>query len=262
MQTRSNPPLTLGAWFRHDEIARVVNAQEPSSVLEFGVGQGAMGARLATGRNYVGIEPDDDSRAIARNNLPSTARLLATVDEVGDEQFDLICAFEVLEHIEDDRTALEEWLTRLAPGGSVVVSVPGFAERFGPWDRHVGHFRRYDPDQIEALLRSVGLEDTRVVATGYPLGFALEAARNKVAVRRMGSLGTGAGDENADLEPLPAADAAQRTAASGRLFQPSALIGPIYRYVSAPFRTLQQRRPDRGVGIVASGVKGPTAASR
>ncbi|MEL7157397.1 MAG: methyltransferase domain-containing protein, partial [Actinomycetota bacterium] len=58
---------------------------------------------------------------------------------MGDTRFDYVMAFEVLEHITDDRAALEEWLRRLRPGGRVLFSVPAHQRKYGDADRAVGH---------------------------------------------------------------------------------------------------------------------------
>jgi hypothetical protein len=73
----------------------------------------------------------------------------------------------------------------------------------------------------------------------YPLGHVLEAGRNALGKRRLASSST---------------SVAERTAASGRLYQPGgSLFGTANRIGTAPFRGLQRLFPDRGVGIVALG---------
>jgi hypothetical protein len=47
-----------------------------------------------------------------------------------------------------------------------------------------GHFRRYDPAALTGLLRAAGLENVLVQQFGGPLGYALEAARNRIGRRR------------------------------------------------------------------------------
>ena len=69
-------------------------------------------------------------------------------DLPADAMFDLVCAFEVLEHIEDDVAALREWGAKVRPGGYVMISSPAFPDRFGPFDHFAGHFRRYDRQQF------------------------------------------------------------------------------------------------------------------
>ena len=49
----------------------------------------------------------------------------------------------VLEHIEDDRRALENMASVLTPSGVIVLLVPASNALYGPIDRNLGHFRRY-----------------------------------------------------------------------------------------------------------------------
>src|SRR3954469_10818685 len=132
-------------------------------VLEVGCGEGALGVRLARGRDYLGLEPDPDSFQVARQRFTEAGhgevRQAHTWDLGAEERFDAVCAFEVLEHIEDDAAALAEWAGRLRPGGGLLLSVPAHQRRFGPADELVGHFRRYDPDALADLLAGCGFTD-------------------------------------------------------------------------------------------------------
>ena len=99
-----------------------------------------------------------------------------------------MCAFEVLEHIEDDVAALKDpWSSYVRPGGWIMLSVPAWQERFGPMDKFVGHFRRYDPPVLRSRLTGAGLTDVELVHFGAPLGYVLEAGRNAVGKRRLAS---------------------------------------------------------------------------
>lgn len=73
-----------------------------------------------------------------------------------DAQFDLICAFDILEHIADDQGALDELARVAAPGAQLVLSVPLHAEAWTAFDAFVGHCRRYEPAAIEAKLAAHG----------------------------------------------------------------------------------------------------------
>lgn len=69
-----------------------------------------------------------------------------------DCSFDLVCAFDIVEHIEDDRQAFRE-LRRVAKDNArVIFSVPLHAARWSAFDTLVGHARRYDPDELLAIL--------------------------------------------------------------------------------------------------------------
>lgn len=213
----------------------------PATVLEVGCGQGALGARLASRYGYVGVEPDATSFEVARRRVEAAGGRVyrGTVADVPDGRFDVVCAFEVLEHIDDDAGAVREWTRRVAPGGALILSVPAGPERFGASDRAVGHCRRYTRDGIVALLAEVGVGDVSAVHYGWPLGFVTEAVRNRIVV-----LGGGAD---------AAVGIASRSSASGRSLQPGALAGLMVAAVSPPFAALQRRRPDRGVGLVVTG---------
>jgi SAM-dependent methyltransferase len=238
------PPLSPNGWLRWDVVERLLPAGA-LDVLEVGCGQGGLGARLAQRFEYVGVEPDGVSAAVAADRLVAAGgrgRIvhgdLSVLDP--EARYDLVCAFEVIEHIEDDEDALRDWAARLRPGGSLLLSTPAFAHRFGPADEMVGHFRRYDPPVMGRLLREVGLADVQLVQFGAPLGYLLEAGRNAVGRRRAARTAS--------------ADMTTRTDASGRTLQPSQpLAAAAARFGTLPFRRIQHAFPRRGPGLVALG---------
>ena len=233
-------PLAPNAWLRYDLVQRMLPPDGVTDVLEIGCGQGAFGARLACRYRYLGVEPDKTSWAVAQRRITAVSsgevRNVA-VETLGAERFDLVCAFEVLEHIEDDAAAVKDWAGRLRPGGWLLLSVPAGQRRYGPWDELVGHFRRYDPEAITDLLASCGFGEIKVRYYGFPLGYALEAGRNLIGRRRL----TPAGDHTF----------AERTAGSGRQLQPTTSVrGLATRWGTVPFRALQRAFPRNGTGIV------------
>lgn len=234
------PPLALRAWLRYDVVSRALDRLRPRTVLEVGCGQGSFGARVSRRAAYLGLEPDPISYAVAAQRIPpqgGEVRQIMTAALEPGRTFDLVCAFEVLEHIEDDETALRDWVRLIRPGGHLLLSVPADPSRFGPMDEHAGHFRRYSVDRLTALAENVGLVDVRATVYGWPLGYALEAVRNRLDARRPSA--------------SPDASMAERTAASGRLMQPSRrLTGLAIAAATLPFRGLQRLRPDTGVGLV------------
>ena len=207
------------------------------SVLEVGVGQGALGYRLAERYRYVGLELDEQALAVARSRLRQGTLVHGDLDALAPEdRFDLIVATEVLEHYEDDIGALRLWRERLVPGGALILSVPAFPERFGPWDVKAGHFRRYEREGLAETLRAAGFEPVAIQTYGFPVGNLLEAARDAVAKR-----------EHTE------ASMSERTAASGRLLQPSKATGWLTAGAGAVGGLLQRpfARGRHGVGFVA-----------
>jgi SAM-dependent methyltransferase len=69
-----------------------------------------------------------------------------------DSSFDLVCAFDIIEHVEDDDGALSEVSRTVKPGGAVLVSIPLHAEYWTSFDELVGHKRRYDPMELLSKL--------------------------------------------------------------------------------------------------------------
>lgn len=237
------PPLSIRAWLRYDTIRRILDELEPGTILEIGCGQGALGARLATRAAYTGVEPDASSFRVAKDRIESCGgKAINGTDQAVPEgnTFDLVCAFEVLEHIADDQRALESWSRLVKPGGSLLLSVPAWQDRFGPMDENVGHFRRYSPQELSSKLASVGFSDPDITVYGWPLGFALEAVRNRVDGKKLGKAKTNG------------ASVAELTAASGRTFQPpNPWVGRAVQIATTPFRIVQRVRPGSGIGLVA-----------
>jgi SAM-dependent methyltransferase len=209
-------------------------------ILEIGAGQGALGTRLAMDYGYTAVEPDPTSFAVADQRLKTAGRGSihnGRVEELPPDQYDVVCAFEVLEHIEDDTSALQTWFTLIRPGGHLLLSVPAFQDRFSASDERVGHFRRYEPDGLRVLLEKNGFVEPTVRLYGFPLGYALDWARSKIAERE---------GPNVSKE--------QGTSESGRFHQPGRFSGWLTFLGALPFRGIQTLPGARnhGTGIVAT----------
>ncbi len=74
------------------------------------------------------------------------------------ETFDLVCAFDVLEHTKEDREAFAEINRVLKGGGTFIFSVPLFEEYWSPFDELAGHKRRYQPADLQRVLKEAGFE--------------------------------------------------------------------------------------------------------
>jgi ubiquinone/menaquinone biosynthesis C-methylase UbiE len=74
------------------------------------------------------------------------------------ECFDVVCAFDVLEHIADDRRVLEEMHRILRGRGGIVLTVPQHMFLWSPADEAAGHARRYAARELAAKTRSVGFD--------------------------------------------------------------------------------------------------------
>lgn len=233
------PTITANGWLRWDVIREHLDTVPAGArILECGAGSGAIATRLADRGKYWGLEPDPTSRATAVRHLAGAGTMVAELDELPDTAFDLLCAFEVLEHLPDDHAALTAWIEHLRPGADVLVSVPAHRHRFADHDILTGHLRRYDPADLRGLLDDCGLVDIDVRVVGLPIGYVLETGRNLLARR---AVARGAG-----RDPLA------ETESSGRYRQPRRWMGPLLEYLTLPSRLLQRARPDTqlGTGLV------------
>jgi SAM-dependent methyltransferase len=234
------PALTLNGWMRWDWIQRALGEDPGLRVLEVGPGQGSMGALIAERHEYVAAEPDPAAFSTARKRLEALGRGEVVHGSVaalaGRAPFDVVCAFEVLEHIENDVAALEEWREWVRPGGRVILSVPAWQHRWGALDIKAGHFRRYSPEALQASLQAAGFVEPTTWVYGFPLGYALQPLCNAAAKR-----------------VKPGRTIEERTASSGRWLQPPDAIALVTRAASWPFRLAQRpfAHTRLGTGIVA-----------
>lgn len=67
---------------------------------------------------------------------------------------DLVCAFDVLEHVSDDERAFAEMVRVCKPNGTICITVPAFQSLWGNHDVVNGHYRRYKKEQIGRIVKS------------------------------------------------------------------------------------------------------------
>lgn len=97
---------------------------------------------------------DMSERAVARLRQAGACADSGMIGELPFEDgvFDLVCAMDILEHVEDDVGAVNELTRVLAPGGTLLISVPLHQSHWTAFDDFVGHCRRYEPAALISLL--------------------------------------------------------------------------------------------------------------
>jgi len=92
--------------------------------------------------------------AVAKLRARGASAMLGLVSSLPfrDGVFDLVCAFDIVEHVDDDDRALSELSRVAAPGAAFLLSVPLHPAHWSAFDDLVGHRRRYQPERLlEAL---------------------------------------------------------------------------------------------------------------
>lgn len=148
--------------FRNGNLIKLVGSLvEGENVLDIGCGAGRLLSHLKSrGLAPVGIEPDDDLRALGQRLNPDLEIVAGDGKETAAfrESFDTITIIDVLEHIEDDRAQIEMMWNALKPGGRLIVVVPAHQWLYGKRDKNIGHFRRYSRKMLVSRVQEAGFE--------------------------------------------------------------------------------------------------------
>jgi len=83
-----------------------------------------------------------------------------------DREFDLISAFDIIEHLDYDEAAFAELARVAKQGATLLLSAPLHPARWTEFDDAVGHCRRYEPDQLLVKLRQNGFVVARTAGFG------------------------------------------------------------------------------------------------
>ena len=116
------------------------------------------------GTQFIDISPAALAKLCARGASGALGSITAL--PYGDAVFDLICAFDVIEHVDDDERALAELARVAAPGAALITSVPLHPEQWTSFDDFVGHRRRYKPTELKPKLARHGFSVERSAAFG------------------------------------------------------------------------------------------------
>jgi SAM-dependent methyltransferase len=154
-------------WYRgrRTVLRAVLDAYLPPladpSILEVGAGTGSVTMLLTDYGRVTALEPHAGALEACRRVAPEATMIEGGVDDLGSlpgptpAAFDVVGAFDVIEHLEDDIGALEAMRERVAPEGRLVITVPALDLLWGKHDVVNGHFRRYSRSLlVERLHRS------------------------------------------------------------------------------------------------------------
>jgi len=141
------------------------------TVIEHGSGRGTLASALLTGgvRPLILSEPNEKLAAVLAKKFETQegvtvfqGTLEHYLARVGPNAVDAIVSSNVLEHILDDEGCLATMRTLIRPGGNLVIYVPARPELYGPFDRLVGHHRRYRRSELKQKLLAAGFKIERL----------------------------------------------------------------------------------------------------
>lgn len=133
------------------------------SILEIGCGAGGNLPVLKNFGQVFAMEMDTFSIQYASRKYNLPVKLGWLPEKIPfDKKFDFICMLDVLEHIEDDVSALESVIKMLAPGGMVFLTVPAHKWLFGSHDIMHNHFRRYSLAELRCKLNGCKIKTVRI----------------------------------------------------------------------------------------------------
>lgn len=140
---------------------RFTDRRATLDVLEVGCGIGGVIAALRKFPNLrlTGSEIYLQGLRYARAKMPDVDFIqLDATDIPFQAAFDVVGAFDVLEHIPDDEKAMSEIAHALRPGGLFIVTVPQYPWLWSTLDELVSHKRRYRKKELVAKLDRAGFE--------------------------------------------------------------------------------------------------------
>lgn len=135
-------------------VKKIQNQVLGSIVLDFGAGSGTFARSLRTATRQIHCVEADSGyvHALKEEGFPATT----SVTDYTEEFFTGAYTLNVLEHIEDDRSALADVAKTMKVGGNLVVFVPAHPILYSSFDRRIGHFRRYSKDNLLRALEGSG----------------------------------------------------------------------------------------------------------
>jgi SAM-dependent methyltransferase len=179
-------------WYRERRnlLRRAVDGLTPGVAVDVGAaGGGNTRVLQGLGWQVAAIEYGEDGAQVAGERGLPVLRGDATRLPVAAGSLDLVVAFDVLEHIDDDKAAASGVFEALKPGGTFLVAVPADPRLWSAHDDAVGHVRRYTRQTLTDLLASAGFTLDSVRSWNVLL-------RPAVALRRRKSTGS-------DLDDMP-----------------------------------------------------------
>ncbi len=161
-------------WFRHRAeciSALVKRFFPPHLFFDIGGGTGFVAEVIAKNNNIpvVVVEPHPEVKNIVIRR-PGVSLISGNFEKLDiiDESLPAVGLFDVMEHIEDDESFLEKVISKVRPGGKIIITVPALEFLWSIEDENARHFRRYDLNELVGFLER---QKMKIEYSGYLFSF-------------------------------------------------------------------------------------------
>lgn len=157
---------TYKRYFINKIIKYIKNIDDISSILDLGCGEGSNTYFISTKFNtdkVVGIDITEEGVKKAKLNFPNIDFLQLNLDEIelcNMQQYDLVCSFDVLEHVDDWENLLHK-MTVIC-NKYILITVP--TGKMRDYEVSIGHLRNFKKGEIENFLNN---NNFRTIKTFY-----------------------------------------------------------------------------------------------
>lgn len=151
---RVNWWFTVRRRILRDRIRHVLGNPQRIQSLNIGAATGTTSDMLTEFGEVMSVEYDQECCAYTQSFL-STPLIQGSITELPftNNSYDLVCAFDVIEHVEDDAKAVSEMMRVCKPGGYIAITVPAYQFLWGEHDVINQHHRRYTQTELTQLLK-------------------------------------------------------------------------------------------------------------
>lgn len=189
----------LKATGSHGVLLEWLGARHPSRVLDVGCFDGRFAAQARrSGHHVTGLDQHRHEGVADRVDVFIEADLNQALPASIQADYEVVVAGDILEHVVEPQQLLDDLISKLVPGGEILVSVPNFGHWYprgriavgkfdydqrGPLDR--GHVRFFTRTTIERLFDDAGLRIIERRTVGTPIDLILQEGRSGALVRRV-----------------------------------------------------------------------------
>jgi SAM-dependent methyltransferase len=191
-------------WYsgRRALVRRLMRGVPAGSAVDVGPGPGGNAAVLRSlGWRVTGVELSETGAALCADRGVPVVRGDATLLPVADRSVDLVMSTDVWEHVEDHETVARESFRVVRPGGRLLVAVPASMALWSGHDVALGHVRRYEREELVALVEGSGFVIHDVTSWNVLLR---PVARLRRSTSRRRGAGTGASEMGRVAPPINA----------------------------------------------------------